>query len=236
MSQQLNLFNPIFLRQKKYFSSRTMVRGMGIVLAGFFLIYILQRVQLAGLEKQRDEVDAQFQSAQQQLTQFAAEGKRVPSKALEDEAESLAAQAGEQEKILHSLDSGELGNATGFSPYLTAFARQTLPGVWLTGFTARGVQGPVSIRGRLLKQELLPTYLRMLSKEDALRGHGFTELQISTREEKSSDRGPGGRYVEFVMGGPKAVKSVEPLANPNAQEFGDHVLQKAKEAAMGGMR
>ena len=31
MSQQINLFNPLFLRQKRYLSATTMVQGLGII-------------------------------------------------------------------------------------------------------------------------------------------------------------------------------------------------------------
>ena len=225
MSQQLNLFNPVFLRQKKYFSSRTMVRGLGIVVLGFFIVYAVQRFQLAQWEKQLAESEEQFMAVQRQVTQFAAEGKRVPSKALEDEAERLDAQADSQEAVLTGLESGALGSTQGFSPYMLAFARQTISGVWLTGFTARGAEGPVSIRGRMLRQELLPTYLRMLAKEEALRGRGFTELQIATREEKDADVGPN--YVEFNLGAPQGARELAP------QTFGDRLINRARDAITG---
>jgi hypothetical protein len=223
VSQQLNLFNPVFLKQKKYFSARTMARAMGIVLLGFFIIYAVQRLHLAQWQKQLEEANAQFDDTQRQLTQFAAEGKRAPSKALEDETERLEAQADSQEAVLDGLESGSLGSTQGFSPYFVALARQTLSGVWLTGFTARGEEGPVSIRGRLLRQELLPTYLRMLANEDAMRGRGFTELQITTREEKDA---AGPSYVEFNLGGPKTP------APP--RKYGERLIDRARAAAAGG--
>lgn len=227
MSQQLNLFNPVFLRQKKYFSSTTMVRGLGVVLLVFFALYAVQLWQLSQWETQLEETDAQFQAVQRQLTQFAAEGKRVPSKALEDEAETLADQVDTQEQVLRGLESNQLGSTQGFSPYLTAFARQTLPGVWLTGFTARGSDGPVSIRGRLTRQELLPTYLRMLSKEDALRGRGFNELRVSTREEKENKSGPD--YVEFTLGTPLTEEK-----DTTDEGFGTMLINRARHAIAGG--
>lgn len=204
MSQQLNLFNPVFLRQKKVFSAQTMVRGLGIVLAALVVIYVFQRVQLSGLETQLAEAEAQFTSTQQQLTRFAAEARHAPSKALEDELTRLEAQLKAQESLLGGLDSGALGDTGGFSRYLTALARQTLPGVWLTGFTATGADGPQTIRGRLLDAELLPAYLRMLNHEEALRGRGFAQLALTSRDERmqaaSGTDGTGVRYVEFTLG------------------------------------
>lgn len=198
MSQQLNLFNPLFLRQKKYFSSRTMLRGLAVVMAALATLHVFQRIQLAGLERHFAEADQQLKTAQQQLAKFSADAKRGPSKVLVDEAGRLEAQLKAQEALLEGLDSGALGNTEGFSRYLAALARRTMPGVWLTGISINGKEGPLAIRGRLLRPELLPPYLRMLNREDALRGHGFSDVRLSAQEAKA-----GARYVEFALGATK---------------------------------
>lgn len=212
MSQQLNLFNPVFLRQKKYFSAVTMAQCLGIVLVALIAMYGFQRWQLVGLESQLVEAEAQFKTVQRQLTEFGA-AKRSPSKALEDEATRLEAQVKAQEALLARLDGDELGNTDGFSRYLNALARQTVAGVWITGFTATGTEGPLMIRGRLLQPELLATYLRMLNREDSLRGHGFAELQLTTHEEKAqtaNGQAAAARYVEFTLGATKPANRGRP--------------------------
>lgn len=210
MSQQLNLFNPIFLRQKKYFSARTMANSLAVIVVAVLGLHIAQRMQLAGLERQLSEATRQHEETQQQLTKFAGEVKRTPSKALEDEATRLETQLKAQVALFEGLDSGALGDTVGFSRYLTALARQSAPGVWLTGFTASGADGPQAIRGRLLRPELLPAYIRMLNREEALRGRGFPELRLVAQEEKKAadgktPAGPGMRYVEFTLGASKAA-------------------------------
>lgn len=204
MSQQLNLFNPIFLRQKKYFSAVTMLQCLGIVLIALIVMHAFQRWQLAGLGQQLVDAEAQFVSVQQQLTQFAA-NKRQPSGVLQDEILRLDAQMKAQEALLYRLESGELGNTEGFSRYLNALGRQTMPGVWLTGFRATGAAGPQIIKGRMLQPESLPKYLRMLNKEQALRGHGFAELHIVSRDVKADDA-VGARVVEFTLGAMQSTK------------------------------
>jgi hypothetical protein len=211
MSQQLNLFNPIFLRQKKYFSARTLLRGLAVVVVALVVLNAFQRVQLAGLERQLAEATSQHEVTQQQLVKFAGEAKRGPSKVIQDEVARLENQLKAQEALLEGLDNGTLGNTEGFSRYMSALARQTLSGVWLTGFSASGNDGPLSIRGRLLRPELLPSYIRMLNKEDALRGHGFAELRLLAREEKVVPAGGGEKaaaemhFVEFTLGATKTI-------------------------------
>ncbi|MFM9885134.1 MAG: hypothetical protein ACKVQT_19090 [Burkholderiales bacterium] len=215
MSQQINLFNPVFLAQKKIFSARTMTIGAAIVVAALIALHATQRVQLAMLAHQLADADAQFKDAQQQLTAFAAEKKRSPSKVLEDEAARLEERLKAQERLLESFASGSLGNAEGFARYLTALARQSLPGVWITGFSIDGADGLKQLRGRVLQPELLPSYLRMLHREEAFRGQAFAELHMNAIADTGGSLArstpglsPGGptdgrtnpRSIEFVLG------------------------------------
>ncbi len=215
MSQQINLFNPVFLARKKIFSARTMAIGGAIVLAALIALHATQRVQLAMLAHQLAGADVQFKEAQRQLTAFAAEKKRSPSKVLEDEAARLEERLKAQERLLESFASGSLGNSEGFARYLTALARQSLPGVWITRFSIDGGEGLKQLRGRVLQPELLPSYLRMLHREEAFRGQAFAELHMNAIADtggslaratpalspgRSSEGLIDARSIEFVLG------------------------------------
>ena len=39
MSQQINLFNPIFLKQRKYFSLLAMLQALGLIVLGSLFLY-----------------------------------------------------------------------------------------------------------------------------------------------------------------------------------------------------
>lgn len=235
MSQQLNLYNPLFLREKKYFSSRTMLRGLLVVLVAFAIVNLVQRLQLATWERQQEEATTQLDAARQQLVKFASDTKRPPSKVLEDLENRLQTQTRAQQVLLDGLKSGELGNVQGFSQYMIALARQTMSGVWLTGFSATG-EGPQMIRGRMLRAEMLPNYLRMLNREDALRGQGFAQLKLATREEKGEGDASGSSYVEFILGERKTLdelaKGEKPADPQNARD--ELILEKMRMALRGG--
>ena len=49
-----------------------------------------------------------------------------------------------------ALKGGAFGNQQGFAEYLRAFSRQSVNGLWLTGFTIAG-SGELEIRGRVLE-------------------------------------------------------------------------------------
>ena len=57
MSQQINLFNPIFMKQRKYFSLLAMLQALGLIVAGALLFYgyaIDQVGELRVVEWQRE--------------------------------------------------------------------------------------------------------------------------------------------------------------------------------------
>ena len=85
MSQQINLFNPLFLKQKKYFSARTMLQGLAIILVVLLAFQGVLIFQLRLLERQRTETQALHAQVQQQLVQSTGSGLRGPSKLVEDE-------------------------------------------------------------------------------------------------------------------------------------------------------
>ena len=47
MSQQINLFNPVFLKQKKVFSSIAMARALGVLAFGALAMVACGRQQVA---------------------------------------------------------------------------------------------------------------------------------------------------------------------------------------------
>jgi len=216
MSQQINLFNPIFLAQKKVFSARTLAIGLSIILAALAVMHTTQHVQLAMLKRQLDESNAQFEQAKRQLAEFTAAGQRAPSKLLEDEAARLDERLKSQERLLESFASGSLGNTDGFARYMTALSRQALPGVWITAFSIDGSDGVRLLRGRLQQSDLLPAYLRKLNREDVFRGQAFTELQMHAVTESVGGtlRQVGARRAIETSSEPHQVRSIEFILGP----------------------
>ncbi|SRR6266513_3066308 len=206
MSQQINLFNPLFLKQKKYFSARTMLQGMGIIAIALLLSYGFLLFQSSRLEQQRIETVALREQVQQQMLKGG--GARGRSKLLEDEISRFEGMIKAEQEVLSILEGGSLGNSEGYSKFLVALARQRTSGLWLTGFTVNGVGDELSIRGRVLQADLVPQYIRQLNREAAMRGHVVAELSLRRVEEPSaaatkSDSSVSAslpqRYIEFAL-------------------------------------
>ena len=203
MSQQINLYNPLFRRQKKYFSSVTMLQALGLILLGSLLVYGYAWYRTSGLEKRALQTEKSYQATQVQLAQAsAAFGPRQPSKLLQDELARMDAQVKSRRQTIALLGQGELGNTQGFSEYLRALSRQTLDGLWITGFHVSGTGSDMAINGRTLQPELVPVFINRLKKEPVLAGKTFSMLEMSLPEaEKTTDDKPAPPvpYIEFSL-------------------------------------
>lgn len=198
MSQQINLFNPVFLTQKKYFSVLAMAQALGLIVLGSVLFYGYALYQISQLSKQADEMGKRYVAEQTRLGNFANEfSPQRSSQMLEEELKQLEAQAEAQNNLLATLKSGVIGNTEGYSEYMRAFARQSMNGLWLTAFDIVGDGSQLSLDGAVLSPQLVPAYIQRLNKEKVMRGKTFATLQM--RQPKKEADKPVGRYVEFSL-------------------------------------
>ncbi|GAB1231810.1 fimbrial assembly protein [Ferrigenium sp. UT5] len=197
MSQQINLFNPIFLKQKKYFSAVTMLQALGLIVLGSLLFYGYAWYQVRELARQTTEMTKRYESEQKRLVNYANEfSPQRAQQELNAELSSLEAQAQVQEAILQTLKSGAIGNTQGYSEYLIAFARQSLRGLWLTGFNINGDGAQISLQGAVTNPQLLPTYIQRMGREAVMRGKTFESLQM---KQPLVDGKAVTSYVEFSL-------------------------------------
>jgi len=200
MSQQINLYNPIFLKQKKIFSARTMMQALGVIVLAMLVFAGFARYQVGRLEAEVNKGNERVKAEEARLARFSAEtiGRK---KSAELENQIAQAQEGLQrrEAVLGLLSGGALGETGGVSPYLRALARQNVNGLWLTGFEMMGRE--MTISGRALRAELLPEYLARLGREEVMRGRQFAmlEMQEPKAEADAKAKAVAPRYIEFAL-------------------------------------
>ncbi len=206
MSQQINLCNPLFRKQEKYFSALTMMQSLAIILAGTLLFYAYLQYQYRDLTQQARLMAHRQTDTQQQLTKVAATmGARKPTQVLVDNIAQAEQAMHAQQIILGLLQSGELGNQTGFSAYFQALSRQTVNGLWLTGFDIVGTGSQISINGRALQAELIPRLINKLKHEPQFTGINFTALDIrqpvpaATNTTSTAAPPPSLPYINFSL-------------------------------------
>ncbi len=206
MSQQINLFNPVFMKQRKYFSLFAMLQALGMIIAGSLIFYGYAIYQVDQLSRQLDENTKRYNAEQQRQARAVAEFSPKQSvQLLQNEVQRLEKQTAEQNEIIETLKSGALGNTIGYSEYMRAFSRQVVQGLWLTGFKVTGDAAQISLSGGVVSPELLPTYIQRLRKERIMRGKTFSTLKM---QQSRADESAGGgqtpasaarRYVEFTL-------------------------------------
>ena len=206
MSQQINLFNPIFMKQRKYFSLLAMLQALGMIIAGSLVFYGYAIYQVDQLKLQSEENTKRYNAEQVRLAGYVTEfSPQRSNQLLQDESQRLEKQAAEQNEIIETLKSGALGNTTGYSEYMRAFSRQVVQGLWLTGFKVTGDAAQISLSGGVVSPELLPAYIQRLSKERIMQGKTFSTLKM---QQSKVDEGAGTghtrasaarRYVEFTL-------------------------------------
>ncbi len=182
MSQQINLYNPLFLKKEKLFSARTMVQALGLVVIGLAGIYGYSAMQTRQAERLVKDYAAQVATQREQMVALSARsGANVRSKTLEAEVVRLEAAVKARQGLLDTLTTGQLGNSEGISRYFAAFGRQATAGVWLTGFAIGEGGNDLRVNGRALHPDLVPAYLRALNREDVMRGRQVTELTLAAK-------------------------------------------------------
>lgn len=197
MSQQINLFNPVFLKQKKYFSVIAMLQALALITVGSAIFYGYAVYQVQQLARQSDESAKRYTAEQAKLARYTAEYSPEKSGTLlAEELKNAEAQLAMQQRILQTLKDGVIGNTTGYAEYMRAFSRQVVSGLWLTGFHITGDAAQMSMSGAVLRPELVPVYVRRLNQEEIMRGKSFASLQM---QQPKTESGKAARYVEFTL-------------------------------------
>jgi hypothetical protein len=207
MMQQINLYHPIFRKQEKKFSALAMAQAGGAILAGVAVIYGVIwwqvhsiREDVVQADKQLAAVTKRFEEANQKFSSGA------QGKTLEDKVANLEKQMAERLRIRDLLSRGYFSNATGYSDFFIAFARQHVNGIWLTGFGITGAGEDLRLQGRTTDPAQVPRYVQRLSAEQVLAGKEF-QVFVMSRPEKKQGEATEVPYLEFLF---RTASSKEP--------------------------
>jgi len=202
--QQINLLNVDLQKGGKDFSLFNMVQGLVVVLLCAILFYAYSAYQMSEMKQQLEDANKKLATEQARLVEITAEFLRQRSGlTLEQELKKIEAEVAAQREIITTMKSGVIGNTKGYSEYMQAFARQTLSGLWLTGFRIEGDAKQMNISGAALSPELVPGYIIRLNNEKAMRGKTFTSLQIQLPKVDAA-KPVTTQYLEFTLQSVKA--------------------------------
>jgi hypothetical protein len=217
MSQNINLFGPAFRKQRQVLTLATVVQCLSITLAalGGYHYYLQQQVN--GLTAELASSEALLSSQRNFVEKRKGQaGAATPDAQLDAAIARYETELKLARESVEALKGGAFGNQRGFAEYLRAFSRQSVNGLWLTGFTIVG-GGELEIHGRVLSPDLLPSYIQRLNQEQVLAGRSFARLEMSRpkpepvvdantkgKDAKKTARTP--RFLEFSLATTDAAK------------------------------
>jgi len=180
MSQQINLYSPVFRKQSKVFSAITMVQGLGLIVLVIAVFYFYMAGQSTLLELNAEASAQQLKSDLERLKVYGArESPAERLKMLAERKKALEATLATQTQALEALKAGAFGRSEGYSDTLRALARVSVDGVWLTRVDFAAGSGELSLSGQAVRAELVPAYLERLRADKALRGQSFAVLEVT---------------------------------------------------------
>jgi hypothetical protein len=178
MYQQINLYQPIFRKQRHIFSAATLLQGIGIVVVALLGIYAYGLKQVAALEVEVVQLEGREQALATQLARIDPSLNQNRRAEVEEELERLNATLVDQQRLIEVLREQPLGATEGFSTYLAALGRQRTPELWLTQFAINGGSGAIELAGRSTRPELVPEYMQRMGREAVLAGQEFDRFEI----------------------------------------------------------
>jgi hypothetical protein len=179
VSQQINLFNPIFLKQKKIFGAVPMLQALGVIVLGVLAMSWFAQQRVGELRQRAASGQALVAGREARLNKATADfAPRQRSAALQVEVTAAEAQLSSLHQVEAVLHGGALGNTAGYAEYFRAFARQNVNGLWLTGLSIVGAGNDIGVQGRAMQATLIPDYIARLTAEKIMSGKTFGSLQI----------------------------------------------------------
>lgn len=197
--QHVNLYQPIFRRQRQIFSAATMLGIICVVALGLLAVYGYGRWHTRALELEAERLEQREQAFSERLASIDSGAGNEARRELEAELERLNDKLAAQHKLLDALRDEPLSDSDGFSPQLAALARAHRDGVWLTELAIDGTTGAVELAGRALSADRVAAYLKLLSRESELSGKRFELMRIERSDEHAG--------VDFRVSSPSAMSS-----------------------------
>lgn len=188
MNQQINLYQPIFRKQKKVFSAVAMLQVSLVTIALFILAGGYSYIQLKKMDQQANVASANLSRVQRQFNQLIQQSSNgAAAKLLAAEGKRLNSEIDQKKAIVALLAKGPYINKTGFSRQFEALARQHVDGTWLTGIDIEQGGASLNLKGITYSAELVPVYLQKLLQEKVFSGTKFNVLGMERSDKKPEE-------------------------------------------------
>lgn len=179
MAQQINLYDARFERRRDWLALHYVAGLTGALAVLVGVSGYLVRLGLPALTAQAAIAESQIEAVRAQVAKLEGQvAERKPDPGLIRELEATQRLLGVRSEALAVLRRSLGPGIYTFADYLRGFARQSVNGLWLTGFSIAADGNEMEIRGRTIDPALLPEYIRRLNREAAFQGQTFAALKL----------------------------------------------------------
>lgn len=194
--QQVNLFQPIFRKQRLVLSAAVLAPSIGVFVLALAAISTWGWLQVSSLEAEALLLEGRERAQSAQLASLDPASGLNRRAEIEAELVELNQRLIEQQRLVEVLDERPLGGIAGFSGILAALGRQRTPGLWLTRIDIDGASGGIELAGRSVSPDRVPGFLLSLGDEPALAGRRFDAFGL----ERDPDGEIGFRVASRAVG------------------------------------
>ncbi len=198
MRQEINLYQPVKKRHELSFSGIHLVIGLLVIIAGHFIYggimlgqYYALKAQVAEIEDQKASIIKNSDEISQQLAQHT-------NIDINEEIRKIEHLLVNRKQILNKLQADMFNTGEGYSGYFVAFARQHIPGLWLTDVTIARAGRDLILKGQTSTAHLVPRYLEKLSREALLAGTNLSDFQLD-RPIEDEQRNIHANHIDFMI-------------------------------------
>ena len=199
MSRQINLYSENKSRRQGEFTAPVMLVYLGLVIMGALIFYGIAQFQNSKMNTMLENGRKRIDDDQKRLISISAEfSRKRGGLTLDQELKNVSDEAAAQKEIIQALKSGNIGNSTGYSRYMQAFARQIVNGMWLTGISIQGDATEIKLQGATLNPELVPEFIVRLNRETIMRGKMLAAMNMRHPVDENGRRAEV-PYLEFDL-------------------------------------
>ncbi|MGQ5525047.1 PilN domain-containing protein [Chitinimonas sp. PSY-7] len=174
MTQQINLFSPVFKTKPVTFGLIWLICVVALILSSAFGAWWFSTRQLNSVEDHLAVLQTSKTALGRDMEALIRAGDMSPAPRVEPEKNTPVADVRTSQATLQALKNSRHGTA--FSAYFDGLALAQAEGVWLTGFVVRA--GSLSLQGRANSATLLPAYLDALNQQKVFTGSEFQGMHI----------------------------------------------------------
>jgi hypothetical protein len=182
--QQINLYQPIFRKEKKIISAQALFEVAAISLVILFAFHMLDLHRVSQIKA---SIDAQNLNLSKQQVSLEKLKNTLPlqedDKLIQQRINRLEKILTQKRKLVAALsDSGVFGSRQGFSNLLKGFARQHIDDVWLENIEIDQGGKYMKLQGKAVSPPSVPTYIRSLSDDPVFKGREFEVFNLARQQ------------------------------------------------------